>query len=153
MDLYIRHYGEEPVPDSTSVENLAQELQTKGEISEADNRHQTRGGKGLLRDETKLMEKEQLKRAKAILTIKTEDRNRRKSVTHIKGFELFGLDLKKVSKRLANKYACGCSVVKSPANEDELVLQGDYAYELPEFIAEEWPEEISAKQIKIVEKK
>ena len=61
-------------------------------------------------------------------------------MTHIKGFELFGLDLKKVAKRLAGKYACGCSVVKDNNGKEEIDLQGDFIDDLLEFIPSEFPE-------------
>jgi density-regulated protein DRP1 len=59
--------------------------------------------------------------------------------------------LKKVAKRLASKYACGCAVSRNPAGFEEIVIQGDFAYDLCDFIVEEWPE-ISEKQIDIDEK-
>lgn len=61
-------------------------------------------------------------------------------MTHIRGFELFGLDLKKVAKRLAGKYACGCSVVKDNNGKEEIDLQGDFIDDLLEFIPKEFPE-------------
>lgn len=79
------------------------------------------------------------------------ERNKRKSVTHIRGLELFGLDLKKVAKTCANKYACGCSVVRNPAGYDEVVIQGDFVDDLLDFIPEEF-REVPESQIEVVQK-
>lgn len=59
--------------------------------------------------------------------------------------------MKKVAKRCASKYACGCSVVRAPAGFDEVVIQGDFVDDLLEFIPEEYPE-IPEDQIEISEK-
>lgn len=79
------------------------------------------------------------------------ERNKRKAITNIRGLEVFGLDLKKVAKRLAGKYACGCSVVKTPAGIEEVALQGDFMDEIADFIVSEYPE-IGRNQIELVHK-
>jgi len=60
-----------------------------------------------------------------------------------------GLELKKVAKRLAGKYACGCSVVKMPAGHEEVSLQGDFIDDLTGFLPKEYPE-IKPQQIEVV---
>jgi hypothetical protein len=55
-----------------------------------DKKHQTRGGKGLPRDQSTKLEKEAQKRAKAKVTITMAERNRRKAITNIRGLEAFG---------------------------------------------------------------
>lgn len=40
------------------------------------------------------------------------------------------VDLKKASKLFANKFATGASVTKNNQGEDEIVIQGDVAYEV-----------------------
>lgn len=104
------------------------------------------------RDESKKLDKEEAKRKKARVIITMETRNKRKAITHIRGMELFGLDLKKIAKRMAGKYACGCSVTKNPQGQDEIVIQGDFVDDLLEFIPEEYPE-VPDEQIDYVEKK
>lgn len=64
---------------------------------------------------------------------------------------MIGLDLKKVAKSCASRYACGCSVVRNPAGFDEVVIQGDFVDDLFDFILQEWPE-ILESQIEIIEK-
>ena len=48
------------------------------------------------------------------------------------------IDLKKAAKTFANKYACGASVSKNNIGNDEIVIQGDVALELMEFIPLTW---------------
>lgn len=67
-------------------------------------------------------------------------RNRRKAVTHVRGFELFGVDLKKAAKKFAGKYACGSSVVKDNAGYEEIDIQGDFVDDLKDYIPKEFPE-------------
>jgi density-regulated protein DRP1 len=61
-------------------------------------------------------------------------------VTHIRNLELFGLDLKKVAKRLAGKYACGASVVKDNNGKELVDVQGDFVDDLLDFLPKEYPE-------------
>jgi density-regulated protein DRP1 len=61
------------------------------------------------------------------------------------------LDLKKIAKKCASKYACGCSVARNPAGYDEIVIQGDFVDDLLDFIPEEWPE-VSEDQLEVVTK-
>lgn len=129
---------------STREANSAEDENSN--LKNEESKHQKRGGKGLARDEEKRILREDERRKKAKVTITLVDRNRRKSVTHVNGVDSFGLDLKTVAKRLAGKYACGCSVVKSPAGEDEIVIQGDVVDDLIAFLSGEWSE-ISPDQI------
>jgi density-regulated protein DRP1 len=124
---------------SSQEANVGAEEDVQGDAPGNAKKHQSRGGKGLVRDEEKRLAKEEEKRKKAKVVIKLVDRNKRKSVTHVGGVEAFGLDLRVVTKRLANKYACGCSVVKSAAGDDEIVIQGDFVDDLMEFLPSEWP--------------
>lgn len=72
--------------------------------------------------------------------MKLTSRNRRKAVTHVRGFELFGHDLKKVAKKFAGKYACGSSVVKDNTGYEEIDIQGDFVDDLMDYIPKEFPE-------------
>ncbi len=46
------------------------------------------------------------------------------------GLDAFGLDLKKVAKFFAQKFATGSSVSKNPQGLDEIVVQGDVTEEI-----------------------
>ena len=134
------------------------------DASETEERkHQSRGGRALPKDEAKRLEKEEQKRKvlaldemayaweKAKVVISMVERNRRKAVTHIRGLEFFGLDLKQVAKRCASKFACGCSVARNPAGFDEVVIQGDFVDDLVDFIPDEWSE-VPSEQIEACSK-
>lgn len=44
--------------------------------------------------------------------------------------DLFGVDLKKLAKLFASKFATGSSVTKNNQGEDEIVIQGDVSDEV-----------------------
>jgi density-regulated protein DRP1 len=51
------------------------------------------------------------------------------------------LDLKKVAKKFAGKYACGSSVVKEDnTGIEEIDIQGDFVDDLITYIPKEFPE-------------
>jgi len=52
------------------------------------------------------------------------------------------LDLKKVAKKFAGKYACGSSVVKDNTGYEEIDIQGDFVDDLIDYIPKEFPEVI-----------
>lgn len=62
------------------------------------------------------------------------------------------MDLKKAAKMFANKFATGSSVSKTGAGADEIVIQGDCAYELVDYILENF-KELKDSDIEIVEGK
>jgi density-regulated protein DRP1 len=64
------------------------------------------------------------------ITIKRQERNKRKHITSVHGLDAFGLDLKKVAKFFAQKFATGSSVSKNPQGLDEVVVQGDVTEEI-----------------------
>lgn len=48
-----------------------------------------------------------------------------------------GVDLKKVAKLFATKFACGSSVTKNPQGQDEIVVQGDVSGDIVEMIEDQ----------------
>lgn len=106
-----------------------------------------RGGKAQVRDESVVKEKQAQARAQAQITIRRQDRNKRKTLTIVKGLdEAVGLDLKKVAKRLAGKFACGAAVTEDVTKQGhEITIQGDVGPELMDFLPLEYsinPEQI-----------
>ncbi|KAI3779487.1 hypothetical protein L2E82_09208 [Cichorium intybus] len=57
-------------------------------------------------------------------------RNKRKSITTIKGLELFGIKVSDASKNLGNKFPTGACVVKGPTEKEQIDVQGDIAYDI-----------------------
>jgi density-regulated protein DRP1 len=133
-DEYARLY-------SGTAERKAGELHTAS----------SRGGKAQLKDEGKRLEKEQEARQSARVTLRRDARSKRKSTTSIVGLQVFGVDLKKAARRLASRFACGCSVQVNeelPGTPEEVTLQGDYVQELLQALPEEFPE-VKKEQIDI----
>ncbi|CAK7352948.1 unnamed protein product [Dovyalis caffra] len=80
------------------------------------------------------------KKVRQEVVIEKVVRNKRKSITIIKGLELFGIKLSDASKKLGKKFATGASVVKGPTEKEQIDVQGDIAYDIVEFITETWPD-------------
>jgi len=91
-------------------------------------KRQTRGGKA----------NRQAKKKTAVqkITISKEQRSKKKSVTIVTGLSTFEIDLKKAAKLFANKFSCGSSVT----GDDEIVIQGDFSYDVIELIQSNWPQ-------------
>ena len=66
--------------------------------------------------------------------IKNTKRGKKKASTVIRNVELFGLDLKEVSKLLSKKFACSSSVSKDEENKDSIVMTGEFEDDLKEFL-------------------
>lgn len=71
------------------------------------------------------------------------------------GLEAFSIDLKKAAKQFASKFATGASVSKNPQGLDEIVVQGDVAYEIVEMLEEEVGllKGVPADNIEVIEEK
>ncbi|PWA67667.1 translation initiation factor SUI1 family protein [Artemisia annua] len=80
------------------------------------------------------------KKEKQEVIIEKVTRNKRKSITTLKGLDLFGVKLSDASKKLGKKFATGASVVKGPTEKDQIDVQGDIAYDIVEFITHTWPD-------------
>ena len=92
-------------------------------------KRQTRGGKA-----TKIAKKKSAAEQKVV--IRKETRSKKKCVTIITGMATFEIDPKKAAKAFASKFSCGSSV----SAPDEIVIQGDVADDLWDFIPEKWPQ-------------
>ncbi|GAA0152266.1 hypothetical protein Leryth_009140 [Lithospermum erythrorhizon] len=80
------------------------------------------------------------KKDKQEIIIEKVTRNKRKSITTVKGLELFGIKLSDASKKLGKKFATGASVVKGPTEKEQIDVQGDIAYDIVDFLTETWPD-------------
>ena len=90
------------------------------------------------------------KKAKGVLRKKvvTEDKQRvvitkemrmkRKAVTVVLGLETFNVKLKDAAKAFGKKFACSSSVKETATGGQEIVIQGDVVYDLPDFIKGEF---------------
>ena len=114
------------------IPDLHDELAAKVEDLSVDGdekkKRQTRGGKA-----NKIVKKIT---AEKKVTLTREKRSKKKCVTIVVGLATYSIDPKKAAKIFANKFSCGSSVT----GDDEIVIQGDVADDLIDFIQEKWPE-------------
>ncbi|KAH3899033.1 probable Translation machinery-associated protein 22 [Saccharomycodes ludwigii] len=118
-DLYTKLYGEEGSAGTSTAttENKLEKSLRKLEIKQ-ENRDQ----------------RELAKKMGSKVVIKRLERTKRKCVVAISGLEVFEIDMKKLSKTFASKFATGCSVSKSAVTGDEIIVQGDVADEAEQYI-------------------
>lgn len=136
-DLYTDFYGDD---GGHSTETAASSAKAEGGDATPKTADKLKGMsleeealKKEAKAERKAAKAEERKMASKIL-IKRQERTKRKMTTSIQGLEVFGIDLKKASKLFANKFATGASVSKNNQGEDEIVIQGDVAYEVEEML-------------------
>lgn len=85
------------------------------------------------------------------ITITRTNRNKKKHITVVAGFEHFPeVDVKDASKKLGKKFACGASVTKGATGKDEIDIQGDFSHDVAAFITATWG--VDADLIKLVDK-
>lgn len=87
------------------------------------------------------------------IQISRVNRSGRKYITVITGLEERDIDLKKASKTFSNKFACGCSVSKTPTGVSEVVIQGDVLEDVMDYIRDTWSETIDEDDIDVLDDK
>lgn len=70
------------------------------------------------------------------MIIKRIERTKRKHAIVISGLEVFGIDMKKLAKTFASKFATGCSVAKNVEKKEEIIIQGDVGDAVEAYIVE-----------------
>lgn len=121
-----KEWLKENIPDL--YESLVGKIEGLSVDGDEKKKRQTRGGKA-----NKLIKKKTSVK-KVVLT--RETRSKKKCVTIVKGMSTFSIDPKKAAKAFANRFSCGSSVT----GDDEIVIQGDVADDLIDFIQEKWSE-------------
>lgn len=132
-DLYVKLYSDDHDADSEDVSAVTKKL---GESTIGEDR-ENKLEKDLLRLQTKQENREQRELAKKLsskVIIKREARTKRKFIVAISGLEVFEIDLKKLAKTFASKFATGCSVSKNIEKKEEVVIQGDVLEEVEAYI-------------------
>ncbi|KAA8896287.1 translation initiation factor SUI1 [Sphaerosporella brunnea] len=130
-DLVATIYNSEAV--EAAMSKLSVNAQEKAAKAEA------QASKRAEKEEQKA-EREAAKKASSRVTLKRVERAKRKHVIVVTGLEAFGLDLKKVAKDFGKKFACGSSVTKSAAGQDEIVVQGDLSDDILEYLEQQYPQ-------------
>ncbi|CDH09385.1 probable Translation machinery-associated protein 22 [Zygosaccharomyces bailii ISA1307] len=128
-DLYQQLYPGE----NAEVEGLSGKL-AESSIGE---KREEKLEKDLLKMQAKQENREQRELAKKLsskIIIKREARTKRKSIVAIAGLEVFEIDMKKLAKAFASKFATGCSVSKNAEKKEEIVIQGDVMEEVESYL-------------------
>lgn len=123
-ELYEKLYGVDSLDKKTSSLSLEKQEEIDRKIK-----------KDQAKEEAKA-EREHQKKLSSKVIIKRIERSKRKHVVAVAGLEVFGIDLKKIAKTLASKFATGASVTKTPEGKDEIIIQGDVADEVEEYVTE-----------------
>lgn len=79
-------------------------------------------------------QREFAKKLSSRIIIRREARTKRKSIVAISGLEVFEIDMKKLAKTFASKFATGCSVSKNAEKKDEIIIQGDVMEEVENYL-------------------
>lgn len=140
-ELFGKIYGD------SSVGEVANKLAD----SSIGNEREEKLEQSLKKMQTKQQNKEQRELQKKLASkviIKREARTKRKSIVAISGLEVFEIDMKKLAKTFASKFATGCSVSKNAEKKDEVVIQGDVLEEVEAYL-ESLLEEKGLKNVKI----
>lgn len=135
-ELYNKLYSEDALANATSTLSLEKEQQISKDLE-----------KKQLKEEAKL-ERELQKQLSSKVTIKRIERNRRKHIISISGLEVFNIDMKKLSKTFASKFATGASVIKNAEKKEEILVQGDVSDEAKDYI-EKLLEEKGLNEVKV----
>ena len=152
-DLYAKLYGD---ANDDEVTKLGKKLVESSIGEERENKLEA----DLLKLQKKEENKEQRELAKKLsskVIIKREARTKRKFIVAIQGLEVFGIDMKKVAKTFASKFATGCSVSKNAEKKEEIVIQGDVIDSVESYIhqllAEKGLEDVKVEVIDTKKKK
>ncbi|GAV55863.1 hypothetical protein ZYGR_0AZ00340 [Zygosaccharomyces rouxii] len=128
-ELYEKLYSDE----DADVEGVSGKL-AESSIGE---KREEKLEKDLLKMQAKQESREQRELAKKLssrIVIRREARTKRKSIVAISGLEVFEIDMKKLAKTFASKFATGCSVSKNAEKKDEIVIQGDVMGEVENYL-------------------
>ncbi|KAN0096944.1 Translation initiation factor SUI1 [Tylopilus felleus] len=120
--LYEKYYSEEALQSKLGTLSLQAQAKLEEDAAKKEAKAEAKADAALK------------KKMASQVTIKRVERNKRKFVTAIHGLEVFDVELKKVAKFLAQKFATGASVTKNAQGQDEIVVQGDVADEVLELI-------------------
>lgn len=122
VELFNQLYSDEALANATSTLSIEKEEKISKDLQKKQQKEEAR------------VERELQKKLSSKVVIKRIERNRRKHIISISGLDVFDLELKKLSKTLASKFATGCSIVKNAEKREEILVQGDVSDEAKEII-------------------
>lgn len=135
-ELFEKLYSEDALANATSTLSLEKEQKITKDLE-----------KKLAKEEKKL-ERELAMKLSSKVTIKRIERNKRKHIISISGLEVFNIDMKKLAKTFASKFATGASVTKNAEKKDEILVQGDVSDDAKAYI-EKLLEEKGLKEVTV----
>lgn len=135
-ELYESLYSEDALANATSTLSIEKEAKLSADLE-----------KKQAKEEKKLERELQLKLSTKV-TIKRIERNKRKHIISISGLEVFNIDMKKLAKTFASKFATGATVTKNAEKKEEILVQGDVSDEAKAYI-EKLLEEQGLTDIKV----
>ncbi|ODV67256.1 translation machinery-associated protein 22 [Hyphopichia burtonii NRRL Y-1933] len=136
QELFQKLYSDDALANATSTLSLEKEEQISKDLEKKQAR------------EEKKQERELQKKLSSKVTIKRIERNRRKHIISISGLEVFNIDMKKLLKTFASKFATGASVIKNAEKKEEILVQGDVSDDAKEYI-EKLLEEKGLNEVKV----
>ncbi|CUM62841.1 uncharacterized protein PRCAT00000399001 [Priceomyces carsonii] len=135
-DLFDKLYSEDALANATSTLSLEKEQAMSKDLEKKQKKEEAK------------MERELQKKLASKVIIKRIERNRRKHVISISGLEVFNIDMKKLAKTFASKFATGASVTKNAEKKEEIMVQGDISDEAKVYI-EKLLEEKGLNEVKV----
>lgn len=135
-ELFEKLYSDEALANATSTLSVEKEEKIHKDLE-----------KKQAKEEAKL-EREMQKKLASKITIKRIERNKRKHIISISGLEIINIDIKKLAKTFALKFATGASVTKNAEKKDEILVQGDVSDEARAYI-EKLLEEQGLNEVKV----
>ena len=135
-EMADKYYSADALANITSTLSLEKEQKMSQELE-----------KKQLKEEAK-QERELQKILASKVLIKRIERNKRKHVISISGLEVFNIDMKKLTKTFASKFATGASVIKNAEKKEEILVQGDVSDEAKVYI-EKLLEEKGLDEVKV----
>lgn len=143
--LFDQLYSEEALANATSTLSIEKEEQIHKDLEKKQAK------------EEKKLERELQKKLASKIVIKRIERNRRKHIISINGLEVLNVDIKKLAKTFASKFATGASVTKNAEKKDEVLVQGDVSDEaralIEKLLEEQGLNEVKVEQIDEKKKK
>lgn len=135
-ELFQKLYSVDALANATSTLSVEKEQKISKDLE-----------KKQAREEKKLERELQIKLASKV-TIKRIERNKRKHIISISGLEVFNIDMKKLLKTFASKFATGASVIKNAEKKEEILVQGDVSDDAKAYI-EKLLEEKGLNEVKV----
>lgn len=120
-DLYTKLNGD-LVTEGMNTLSLEKQQKIENELSKMNKKEEAKA------------EREMQKMLNSKVVIKRIERNKRKHIILITGLEVFEIDMKKLAKTFASKFATGASVGKTADKKEEILVQGDVLDEAKEYI-------------------